>query len=297
MAEFQPAPSFQIRRVYASNLLTEFKLIDDYIDRYPNVAIDTEFPGVCFKSPKPFWSLSPRETYESMKANIDKMQIIQLGLVLFDTNGNLAGTFSNVQFIWEFNFKDFDIRHDLCDLKSIDLLLRKGIDFDMNSQKGIDSSVFAKNFMESRLYTCPLRNWVTFHGAYDFGYLVKVLNHGKLPNSIEEFLGCLRLFCGSVIFDMKQMMYATYGFTGGLEKLAKSLSVERLTGESHQAGSDCLLTALTFTEMMKKLFREDYGAGHVGALFGLDVSSEFGLVVDLFCWDLPPFGVSLCHIN
>ncbi|KAF5769245.1 putative poly(A)-specific ribonuclease [Helianthus annuus] len=59
--------------------------------------------------------------------------------------------------------------------------------------------------------------WVTFHSGYDFGYLLKVLT-------------CRRL-----------------------NKLAQLLEVERI-GICHQAGSDSLLTSLTFRKLIENFF-------------------------------------------
>lgn len=279
MEVFNRKPSYELRKVYAFNLVSEFRLIDSLIEYHPNVVINAKFPG----STSPLCSLSPCKAYELMKATIDGMQIIQFGLALSDSYGELAGNhyrgnpFGPVLYVWEFNFKDFNIWSDLYDAKSLDLLLRKGIDLHMHSSKGIESSDFAQVFMKSKLHTFAFKNWVTFQGAYDLGYLVKVLNHGRLPDSIEEFNACLRMFCGERVLDIKQMMYAEYRFVGDLEKLAQLLDVERPWGEPHQAASDCLLTALTATEMImkKRLMGDDNGARHVGALFGLGSHLEF----------------------
>jgi hypothetical protein len=49
------------------------------------------------------------------------------------------------------------------------------------------------------------------------------------------------------------MMTATENIHGGLSSLAETLQIERI-GPMHQAGSDSLLTALTFFGLIKKFF-------------------------------------------
>lgn len=56
---------------------------------------------------------------------------------------------------------------------------------------------------------------------------------------------------------------------GGLNKLAELLDVQRI-GPQHQAGSDSLLTSLTFLKLADRYFGGVHGAGkHMGVLYGL----------------------------
>lgn len=56
---------------------------------------------------------------------------------------------------------------------------------------------------------------------------------------------------------------------GGLNKLAEQLDVQRI-GPQHQAGSDSLLTSLTFMKLCDRYFGGVNGAGkHMGVLYGL----------------------------
>ncbi|XP_057473090.1 probable CCR4-associated factor 1 homolog 11 [Actinidia eriantha] len=90
---------------------------------------------------------------------------------------------------------------------------------------------------------------VTFHGAYDFGFLVKLLTQNDLPPNLPMFMQLVRIYFGGFVLDLKHMMKFCDGLCGGLEKLAKALNVDRVVGKSHQAGPDSLLTMQTFLRL------------------------------------------------
>lgn len=63
---------------------------------------------------------------------------------------------------------------------------------------------------------------------------------------------------------------------GGLNKLAELLEVQRI-GPQHQAGSDSLLTSLTFLKLARRFFTGVDGLKqHMGILYGLGVDGENG---------------------
>lgn len=144
----------KIRQVWAENLEQEFGLIRGIIHMFPYVSIDTEFPGVVVapnfdpKIPYHLRHMDPSEQYSFLKANVDNLKLIQLGLTLTDADGNLPGD-DAYSHNWEFNFKDFDVERDLQNPDSIGLLRRQGVDFKRNLIYGVDSLEFAKLFMLS----------------------------------------------------------------------------------------------------------------------------------------------------
>ncbi|MFQ6630117.1 hypothetical protein Gotur_007049 [Gossypium turneri] len=115
-----------------------------------------------------------------MKSNVDALQIIQLSLSLSDAQGgNLLDFDSPFSYIWEFNFRDFDINQYCYASDTVELLKRQRIEFEKIKEKGIDSKDFAKKLWDYGLvfncYHLKSITWITFYGAYDFGFMLKIL--------------------------------------------------------------------------------------------------------------------------
>ncbi|CAL9781211.1 unnamed protein product [Musa acuminata subsp. burmannicoides] len=78
-----------VRSVWAWNLEYEFSIIASLVDRFSYVAFDTEFPGFLYRTRRPHRLLPPSLRYAFLKANVDKMELVQLGPHLFDAFGDL----------------------------------------------------------------------------------------------------------------------------------------------------------------------------------------------------------------
>eukprot|EP00002_Diphylleia_rotans_P010842 TRINITY_DN2144_c0_g2_i3.p1 TRINITY_DN2144_c0_g2~~TRINITY_DN2144_c0_g2_i3.p1 ORF type:complete len:177 (+),score=28.41 TRINITY_DN2144_c0_g2_i3:933-1463(+) len=156
--------------------------------------------------------------------------------------------------------------------ESIDLLSRSGIDFRKFDEHGIDPQVFGELFTTSGVVLNEDIRWTSFHGAYDFAYLLKLLIGRPLPTEHKEFFELLKIFFPT-IYDMKFMMKFYRNLKGGLNDLAQDLQVDRY-GPQHQAGSDSLLTSRTFFK-----FRNTYFDGGIddskfeGVIYGLGLSA------------------------
>ena len=105
---------------------------------------------------------------------------------------------------------------------------------------------------------------------YDFGYLLKLVTASALPDSEQQFFSLLLKYFPN-LYDIKYMMKSCRNLKGGLQDVAMELGVDRI-GPQHQAGSDSLLTCMTFFKMRDTLFdgaiSDDKYRGHLYGLGG-----------------------------
>lgn len=269
MSLLTKSESIQIREVWADNLDQEFALIRDIVDDYPYIAMDTEFPGIVIRPVGNFKNSSDYH-YQTLKANVDLLKLIQLGLTFSDDKGNLPTCGTEKYFIWQFNFREFNPNEDVFANDSIELLRQSGIGFSKNIEKGIDAKRFGELLMSSGIVLNDNVYWVTFHSGYDFGYLLKLLTCQSLPDTQEGFFTMIHVYF-PVLYDIKHLMKFCNSLHGGLNKLAELLEVERV-GVCHQAGSDSLLTSFAFRKLKENFFSgslEKYS----GVLYGLGVEN------------------------
>ncbi len=163
------------------------------------------------------------------------------------------------------------LSEDMYAQESIDLLAKSGIIFQKNLESGIDPMNFAELLTSSGVVLMDNVTWLSFHSSYDFGYLIKLLTNKDLPNSETEFLELLKIYFPNV-FDIKCLMKSCRNLKGGLEEVARQLEIERY-GPQHQAGSDSLLTGLTFFKLKEMYFEDTIDeVKYCGQLFGLGSS-------------------------
>ncbi|XP_008794330.1 probable CCR4-associated factor 1 homolog 7 [Phoenix dactylifera] len=259
----------QIREVWNDNVDVEFALIREIVDDFPYVAMDTEFPGIVAR-PLGNFKTSSDFNYATLKANVDMLKLIQLGLTFSDESGNLPTCGTGHGCVWQFNFREFDVHHDIFATDSIELLRQSGIDLKKNNERGIDANRFGELLMSSGIVLNDSVHWVTFHSGYDFGYLLKLLTCQNLPDTQPGFFNLIKIYFPTV-YDIKHLMKFCNSLHGGLNKLAELLDVERV-GICHQAGSDSLLTSCTFRKLKESFFN---GATerYAGVLYGLGVEN------------------------
>ncbi|TKW23796.1 hypothetical protein SEVIR_3G010300v4 [Setaria viridis] len=256
----------EIRQVWADNVDREFKLIRAAIEHFPYVSMDTEFPGVIHRPSKHPAAMTPAERYALIKSNVDALHLIQVGLTF------AASPTSPPALAFEVNLREFDPRVHRHAPDSVQLLASSGLDLAAHRARGVSARAFAALLMSSGLVCNPEVAWVTFHSAYDFAYLVKILMGRKLPRSLPEFLKYVRVYFGPEVYDVKHMMRFCGGLFGGLERVAAALEVRRAAGRCHQAASDSILTWDTFRQM-KRLYFAKEGTTELcaGVLFGLEL--------------------------
>lgn len=176
-----------IKEVWSENQEEEFKVINEQIEKYNYVGMDTEYPGIY----TPFQSDNTNKDagYRFIKANVDQLKQIQVGQTLSDENGETPSPVCT----WQFNFK-FNQGTDKYVADSINLQKDAGIDFKNLTEFGIDPLAFADQLTSSGLVLNDDIKWVTFHGSFDFAYLLKNLINSELPGTMDQFMDCLRQF-------------------------------------------------------------------------------------------------------
>lgn len=225
--------SREIREVWAWNLDEEFDALIAAVAGETGVilALDMEFPGFVHVEP-PGGALGSR--YQALRENVDSLRPIQLGLSVASADGVLRG-------VWTFNLS-FDVDVDLHTEQSVAFLRAAGINFPRHASEGIDADVLGKRLAGSYLVGEHGRSpcWVTFSGAYDLGYLLKLLTNGQpLPQEPSAFDSVLSVFCP------RRHELRDHLPHGSLESLATKHGLKR-HGQAHTAGSDALLTMELF---------------------------------------------------
>ena len=229
---------------------------------------DTEFPGIVARPT----SNALDYNYRTVKYNVDLLKVIQLGLTFADSRGRLAeGTCT-----WQFNFR-FDLNEDMYAQNSIDFLKQSGIDFDKQQKKGVEVHDFGELIMNSGLVMNEDVKWISFHGCYDFGYLLKLLTCEALPESENAFFELVQDFFPS-LYDIKFLLRDLPNFNlsqgSSLQKVSEQLNVERI-GPQHQAGSDSLVTCRTFFNLVESYFDGKIDeAKFSGVIYGLGATAH-----------------------
>lgn len=252
--------NLEIVEVWEDNFEEEMEKIMKLVEKYNYVAMDTEFPGVYYQGDQ-------YTGYNLIKTNVDALKLIQVGITLADEDGNTPKPTST----WQFNLR-FDLTSDLHSHDSISMLKEAGINFELLAERGIDPVLFADGFLSSGLILNEDINWITFHGAFDFAYLIKVLSNGYLPPNLDKFKVSLKQYFPSVA-DIKVIMKEVHDLKmGALAKLARDLDLKRI-GTMHQAGSDAEITLRCFFKLKEEYFKTGINPKLLNKVFGL--SSEF----------------------
>ena len=238
-----PKKSEYIKEVYEDNLLEELNIISELVEEYNYIGMDTEFPGTVYN----LRNITNDFYYKTLKINVDSLKLIQLGITLSNKDGEYP---KNIPYhTWQFNFK-FDLEKDAYNEESVNLLKNSGINFEKLKKNGIKHKIFAEQLMTSGLVLNPDIYWISYHGSYDFAYILKLLTNENIPNNEDEFINMLSLYFNNY-YDVKILVKdLDYYFNGGLNKLIYKLGVTR-KGSMHQAGSDSIATVEVFLTLIK----------------------------------------------
>ncbi|KAI5864643.1 CAF1-domain-containing protein [Durotheca rogersii] len=298
----------RIREVWKHNFEEEMTTLMDLIDDFPYVAMDTEFPGIVGRPMGNFRGKSDYH-YQCLRVNVDLLNVIQIGLSLFNEKGETPADRANAlageggpngrrpvgqlqtPLSWQFNFK-FSLKEDMYNQASIESLQQAGIDFGLLERDGIDPRKFASLFIVSGFVCFDNVKWISFHGGYDFGYLTKLLVDQKLANDEREFDNIMKKWFPTT-YDVKHLMkYALklhntgiltptdpssaevmqkFEQKSGLESIAEAFKIKRV-GAAHQAGSDSLLTGKVFFQLRERIYNGEISDDHIGKVWGLGFS-------------------------
>eukprot|EP01083_Nonionella_stella_P221852 792187_1 len=99
----------QIVDVWSTNLNEAISQMEDLIEHYPFIAVDTEFPGFISRSlaHEHHW-LGGDNGYPLVSDNVNTLKMIQLGLTFYNEKGETPSPHTTFQF----NFQ-FDIKNDI----------------------------------------------------------------------------------------------------------------------------------------------------------------------------------------
>ena len=228
-----------IKEVFNDNFIDEMKNLMSLLNKYNYIGMDTEYPGIVYQIENNLDEFY----YKSVKLNVESLKLIQLGITLSDSRGRFPYPYHT----WQFNF-EFDPEKDKNSNSSINLLKNSGINFEELKKNGIEHKLFFQVFKTSGLVLNPKINWISFHGSYDFAYLLYNLLDTPLPKSENEFTKLLGLYFPNH-YDIKILVKEKSKLRGSLNKLAQYLYVER-EGKMHQAGSDSYVTIDVFWKLL-----------------------------------------------
>lgn len=255
-----------VLNVWKWNLEEQMSVLRQAVDQYRYVAIDCKFPGIVARPIGVFKSTSEYH-YQTLRANVDILQVIQIGITLFDENGNYP---INTPGTWQFNFK-FNANEDMCSSEGIELLRQSGIDFARHETEGINIFAFGELMISSGLVLDDTIHWLTFHSGYDLGYLLSIMLNRELQVEEPAFLDSLKTYFPHA-WDVKYLVKAFKLSTKNqLADVAEEFGIRRQGLSSsgvNQAGVDSQITASLFLET-RRIVGEQNIAKLVNSLFGL----------------------------
>ncbi|AEA38964.1 CCR4-associated factor (nucleomorph) [Cryptomonas paramecium] len=236
----------KIIQIWNDNVDKAMKIMIKLIEEYNYISMDTEFPGI---TSIPTEYETSEEHYQTLKHNVNILQIIQLGFSFANKNGDIPKS----KACWQFNF-NFNFEKDMFAQNSLDLLINSGVNFQKHKKKGIKMNKFIHFLIRCGFLFNKKIKWISFHSGYDFGYLIRMLLQKNLPDSKPVFFKLLYYYF-PCYYDIKYLSVCFKKFYGGLDKIAEKLKVFRI-GQQHQAGSDSLLTLKIFFKLKKMFFEK-----------------------------------------
>ncbi|KAJ1296206.1 hypothetical protein BS78_01G281900 [Paspalum vaginatum] len=169
--EALPPSAVPVYEVWAENF-DEMQITIGYFAAHARcVAVNVHYPGVVHGARQDLGALTVEQRYAILKANVDALKPIQVGLAICTEGGSIAA--------WELN---------LCD-----------------SDEAVGVPM-AKLIRVLRVTCRPGVELATHAGAYHVAYLMKVISGGKqLPSDIDGFFRAVRRSLGDDVYDVALM--------------------------------------------------------------------------------------------
>ncbi|KAM3353408.1 hypothetical protein ACQJBY_024521 [Aegilops geniculata] len=256
----QPQLAVQVRPVWAGSFNEEWGYLLSFAACARYVAVDVHYPGLVHAAGQDLSSLTVEHRYALMKANVDGLKPLQVGIAVCDHQGQ--------QVAWEFNLRDFCRLADPHDDKALDYLADRGLDLDTLRNHGVDAYMLGALLMGSGLICAghgrPL-SWITYAGAYHVAYLLKIVTGGApLPNDVAGFLGAMQYYLGQQVYDVATMAADCTGMPVGLDSIAANLHIHPPWGSPRLAGAAGVRALLAF-----RILKDGQFGGNVERFRGL----------------------------
>ncbi|PRT55250.1 Poly(A) ribonuclease pop2 [Wickerhamiella sorbophila] len=248
--------------VWSWNLGQQMAVLRQLVNQYRYISVDCKFPGLISRPVGTFHSTSEYH-FQTLRTNVDMVDVIQIGLTLTDAVGNVAPGSPGT---WQFNFK-FNAQQDMCSAESLEVLGQSGFEFQKHEQEGIDVFAFAELLLDSGLVLNDQITWISFHAGYDLGYIVSAMLNKNIPVERSLYLSLVGLYFPNV-FDVKTLI-KKYKLSdkNGLHDVIQEFGIYR--GSSYcLAGADSRLVALCYFEVVR-LIGENNARAVKNCIFGL----------------------------
>lgn len=258
-----PPPSIPVRTVWADNLDAELGALRYFAARAHCVAVSVHYPGVVHgaggQDPN---LLTAEERYTIVKANVDALKPLQVGLTVATRDGRVAA--------WEFNLSGFDPAADACAAHSVAYLAGRGLDVDAHAQNGVPVARLTAALRGSGLIHRAGVTWVTYTGAYHVAYLMKVITGGsQLPDDLAGFFEAVRRCLGEDVYDVARLAVDWHEIPVGLERIASKLGLPKPLFSPQLAGAGSVLAFQAYMALRPRYFGGNDMNMHRGVLQGL----------------------------
>ncbi|XP_037428478.1 probable CCR4-associated factor 1 homolog 11 [Triticum dicoccoides] len=234
MSPVWPSSPVPVRSVWASNFKNESANLRHVARNAQYVAIAVHYPGVVHHPSQDPKALTAEQRYALVKANVDDLKPLQLGIALYDSDGGYLAA-------WEFNLRDFRPQADPHDENSLAYLAGRGLDVGALRDHGVSADMLDKKLFESGLVGARRgrsRGWITYAGAYHVAYLLKIVTGGApLPRDVAGFNGAVRRYLGDQVYDVAKMVVDCPAMPRGLEHIADYLGFHPPLGSPRLAAA------------------------------------------------------------